>query len=374
MLRTILKELRNFSDVRVTVMLAENPDYDSSRLGDVDIIHYCRTESDFSHLAARFDALVVGGGALLDDTVPQQTWQHFKALAIIVVKLPIYFKVRGKKVVLIGLSTNRGLVDKNYTRLLSSTIGQADYFSVRDRYSLNALKNAGCYTEGKTRLTDDIVLANEEISSFAGTSLLAGGKTGSHTEIGIVWVNFENLKPLLRETICEITSALAINGKTARIRLIPFYDFSHADISYYKKVVEMLPAETAANVTIADYCAEIEPILEKFQSCDAVVCLRYHAALLCGALGIPQVVVELAGHPHYRNKMQWVADNFPDSAILLDTTASAEEIANKLHAAICRGRCKPISPNRIAVNREELDRALATALGMEYKPFGGTTQ
>ncbi len=360
MLRAILKCARLFRDLRFTVMLAENKDYDSARLGDVDIIHYCRTTSDLSHLAARFDALLVGGGALLDDEAYQSSLNHFKSLSYIVTELPRYFKARGKKVACCGLSTNKRLVDETFRARIAEAVACADYFSVRDARSLAVLEECAG-GNGSIRLVEDIVLSDSDIAVAPEARRVDCGTI----VFGITWVAMDGFRQPLEDLVRRILALEERYRRHVRICLIPCYDFTHADIRFYESAVASLPPELAANVEIAAYNNRLAKTVALFDGCDAMVNMRYHAAVVCGARGIPQVVLEMSQHRHYPNKMKWAGERFAERACVMDAASGGAEICATLCAQYEKGRGATIGRDEVEENRRELARALAIIAGAE---------
>ena len=353
-LRTILKYAVGFANIKYTVMLAGNPDYDSSTLGDVDIIHYCRSTSDMSHLAAKYDALIVGGGALFDDVAYPMVTNHFKSLSFIVSELPKYFKARQKKVVYYGVSTNGQIKDANYARLLGNAVANADYFSVRDQYSLSVLKSCG--NIGTVRLVDDIVLCDEDLIVKGDDQ--PDGKGGRSVTIGVTWICLAELKQLLLDILRKIVESFDVN---IQIRLIPFANLNNADIAYYEVVLDSLSPDIAKMITVTAYDNGLAETIQKFKGCDVALTMRYHAALVCGAIGIPQVILELRNYTPYKNEMQWLDESFTNGSCRLDTDTSAGDICNQLYRQFRRGKVEPIPAERINANRRELGNAISIA-------------
>lgn len=367
MLRIVLSVFREFPSVRITVMLCENPDYDSSTLGDVDIIHYCRTTTDLSHIASEFDALFIGGGALLDDVAYPWCGNHFKSLSFIVAELPRYFKAKNKVVVGYGLSTN-GVIEKGkYSQLLAEVVTQADYFSVRDSYSLSTLAQCGVPTEN-VRVVDDIVLCGQELCEEYPKEI-----SDDCITVGIVWVSFSELQQSLVDTIQGVFALGTKFKKSIRVNLISFYDFQKADTTFYETTSRLLPSSFESQIKVIDYDNSLSETARKLDSCDVVISMRYHAALICAARGVPLVAVKLANHRHYQNKMAWVANEFPEHTTLLDSLATADEIAKRCAQQYERGRGVPLSKDRILRNVRELKTAVRVA-GPGYKKEVGTNE
>lgn len=357
MLQTLLQLLGNMKDVHVTLMLSENADYDAFVNGDVEILHYCRTRSDFVHLSALYDGLIIGGGALLDDKAYGKTSNHFISLATIVAELPNYFTARGKPTCFLGMSTNATFTEKRYIAMLSRCVQFARHFSVRDRFSMETMKNAGIPTE-TIEIVDDIALANR----FWLKKREPKEKT-TVKRCAVTWVNFEGLKPLLIELLEAIIRRGIEEGIDIRVELVPMYNYMETDISYFADVMQKLMPPIADRVAITPYPENIEKAAEIFNRQDAAINIRYHASLICACLGIPQTQVILKDHPHYPNKMRWIAENYGDGLAMTRTDQTAESIAQCVWNSLKRGRVRGIDCERARNNAELLGRVLRIAKG-----------
>ena len=165
MLETLLDEFRMHSDLDITVMLADNPQFDASKYGDVDILHYPKTRSSFSVIARRFDVLVVGGGALLDDANYGNIDFFDIPVGEVVVGLGVQFSVFGKRVYGLGLSTSTELENSSYIDKLTALVKSSSHFSLRDPDSLETLRRCGVPVE-KVAITADLVFANKKTRCF----------------------------------------------------------------------------------------------------------------------------------------------------------------------------------------------------------------
>ena len=86
--------------------------------------------------------------------------------------------------------------------------------------------------------------------------------------------------------------------------------------------------------------------------------IRYHAALLCGCLGIPQTVVVLEDHPHYPNKMRFVFDTFGDLVGRGGNSQSAMKIADEVLQSMQKPRGSVIEGQRVRDNIQKLKQLL----------------
>ena len=353
MLQTLLGYLFKDTDLDVTVMLSENDSYEVYQNGKINIIHYSRNISDYSHLSSYYDALVVGGGALLDDNAYMQSNNHFLSLATTVVELPLYFKAQNKPVLMLGLSTNSHITNRGYIEKLSKCIAASTYFSLRDTYSFETLKSAEIDTE-KVEIIDDIVLANPILLDCDSVQLSKDTGIAENPVIAITWVNIYDYANLLVNLIEKTVSSIP----GVRIKLIPTYIFNNAEIVYFQSVLRELSDDAAGVVSIEDYPYTIQNFIGILNSVDAVINVKYHGAVLTGCLGIPQTVLVMENHPHYGNKMKWVRDMFGSTSDMLNINSDLDEIVYSVHKNLLKERGDCISKDRIEHNISEITTAL----------------
>ena len=117
----------------------------------------------------------------------------------------------------VGLSTSTTLNNPEYIHKLQTVIHGATYFSVRDYYSLNVLKQAGISTNN-VRIINDIVYANDKL-----LSAVQNRKIQEHSEtvhIGVVYIVAEETKEAFQELIASIRREMEQQNKKYLISLI----------------------------------------------------------------------------------------------------------------------------------------------------------
>ena len=334
----------------------ENYRYDSFRLGDVEVIHFCRTEFDFTVLARKFDGLIIGGGALLDDTTFETTWRGFVSLSTIVAKLPLYFHARNKPVLCIGLSCNAQLHNKKFSSYIAEVSAKSEHFSVRDEYSLRKLDEIGV-NSCDIKLVDDIVLSN---SIWLKERVLSHKpkKTGVFS-VALTWTTFvEDCDNRLLLVIRSISNVVHEMGMRLDLCLIPFFNSAESDSQYFLKIIKMFPTLDSNNIVVANYPNTIEDVANIFDNVDYAINMRYHASLICGALGIPQLILAPLGHRHYKNKMEWVGRQFSKSLILMDVAEIADGVDDKFKEVVKMSRGAGISHERVKNNIANLKEVI----------------
>lgn len=294
MLQTLLDKLGLIKDLDITVMLCNNENYNYSWLPAVNIIHYPRTVWDYNTLANKFDCLIWGGGAIIDDS--NYGFENISDLGSIFIELSSRFIKFGKSCIALGLSSNRVIQNELYINKLKNIIENSTYFSVRDFYSKKTLESIGA-TPQKINVIYDLVFANDIWKNDAEKP------NKSKVTIGIVFVALNKQKEKLQRMLDSVFQVCSeLYGKNFEIHCIPFYNHNNNDTEFYKSI------SNGDNIIICDYKNDISEIFKEFSSLDIVISMRYHATVISAILKIPTILVCMNDHPHYYNKMMSITD------------------------------------------------------------------
>lgn len=141
MLQTILDYFKKYDNVFVTVLLDYNDKYNILKNGykNVSYLHYPKSVYDFDLLVSKFDKLVFGGGAIIDDRNYNFEDPFSITLSKLLIELSIKFIDNNKDVYWIGLSSNIDFKNASFVKKLKYIVDNAKYISLRDINSLNLL-------------------------------------------------------------------------------------------------------------------------------------------------------------------------------------------------------------------------------------------
>ncbi len=238
--------------------------------------------------ARYFDELVVGGGAHLDDTNysegPIDRMFDTRRLMLDLSEAMIRC---GKKVKWVGLSSNDRFRCEGYVDRLRAVVPGLSHCSLRDTHSLNVLKKHGVPCD-KITLIHDIAMACRVKKRVVGMTLLP-------SDIA------------LRAVAREMAAYAAKEQRRFHVCLLPFTGIR--DMEMYTQIKNDLN-DSHISCSIAPDCDDVETTLQLIRSCDFMVNMRYHAALLALRCGIPQVMICLDSHPHYSNKMTFLREEY----------------------------------------------------------------
>lgn len=297
MLHVLISKLLENKRMDITIMLCDNPQYNCEKWDNVSILHLPKTRSDFIVLANSFDYVIWGGGAMLDDSLNKDKEAYKSHIPVILKELSNVLIRKNNKVVIIGVSSNTKIEDKEYISSLSDIIEGAYYCSVRDTFSKEVLVQLGIESK-KVDIIYDIVFALEYKPSIQIES--------SKNVIGLVLIGDENrqrIKFIIEEAIHFIEEQNEANWE---IQFIPFYTYVNCDIDYINSLVKEIDFKSV-KYTIIDEIINIDTLVELFMKCTIMICMRYHASLLCLKYGIPVINLIYDVHRHYHNKLGYLA-------------------------------------------------------------------
>lgn len=293
MLRTILHYVPERYMDRVYVLLWDNESYDRNTFDlRCHVAHYPNSTWDVEKLADMFDAVVWGGGAILDDRQYDSNPRNFNT-GNLFIRISEQMLARGKRVFALGLSTNLFIDDEEYSRRLSRIIGLTDCFSLRDPYSLKTLQDANVDCD-KVVLCEDLALYNPELWELAACE-----NDQLEKRIGVVLLCTESSYADNVRLLRLLLENEQVRRGAYRISLIPFLDEGDVDFRYYHRLVKELGGSHL--VEVEPYAASLEDLA--IRRCSMVVSSKYHATLIADVLRIPNICICDDRHPHYRNKM-----------------------------------------------------------------------
>lgn len=313
MLQILVKKICKKNYGNLTIMICDNEQYDICDFPDVQFVHFPKNCFDFNIIAQRYDTLIWGGGALIDDSKYYDKTQ-VNYLGNMLIDLSNRFLAFKKKVYFLGLSANKELENEQYVERLGNIVEYCEYFSVRDEYSRELLIRHGMQRE-KVSLLYDIVFADSNWSTYISNREIRSRKNKEDLVIGIAFVCIQETKALLKELL-KFIKEFQLKGHKIKVMLLPFYNYNENDILFYRTIIhEMSLSED--DVILCNYCNSLENLMDIFGKIDCMVNMRYHAMLLSMALGMPSLNFVLDSNKHYYNKMLYLAEfgNYKDSLV-----------------------------------------------------------
>lgn len=328
MLGEVLKRLNK--KIKATILLADNYDLDASIYAPHDVIHYPRRSSDIMAVASRFDVVIWGGGAVLDDT-EYFFEENNTSLAYCLLSISKAVIKNSGKVIVLGVSSNAVIKNGQFIDDLGYVIENSEYFSLRDTFSLKTLQDAGVRGTGKIKIIDDLVLAGVKLMDERREKL------NGVVTVGIVYIMKEETISKLNEyTVClleELKKKFGESDNSVNIELLSFYDYKQNDARSYEKIIEACKNKIPKNfnISIIDNLRTIEDVVSRLGQCDYLISMRYHATLIGGCLGINTLSISMGPmHQHYSNKLKYIKEKYCRELVEFDFGDNVDVLERKI--------------------------------------------
>lgn len=290
MMRKVYNDLNSDN---IYVLMSDNPELNVFDYPGINILHYPKTKFDYNYLARQFDCLVFGGGAIIDDYEYSSIDSFKYDMGKIFIELSSSFIKSGKAVYSLGLSVNESLSNSDYISKLKSVVDGSKFFSVRDHYSVNVLRK---YVDGNIRLINDIVMTYD---------IPVNKERNSNYVIGIIWICIDEEKEHLLKLLSTIKEVY--EREKIEIRFVPFYNYYNCDQKYYQSIVAQFDC---SGLNICDMPKDFNEACSLIGSCDLVISMRYHGALLAFMNGCKTIGYLMGKHRHYYNKMTGLFERY----------------------------------------------------------------
>ena len=298
MLEVIVSKLKKINNIDLTVMLSENREFDITNYPSLKIIHYPKSILDINILANYFDTVIVGGGALLDDS-DYDYYNNQLTLSNSLINICYRMIQFNKQTILYGLSTSNTFSNEEYLAKLDYIFKNCTYISLRDTNSLEVLKKYKIDVS-RVKIVDDLVFCCKENKNYVK-------KKSNFITIGIDFIcKYENYD-MLKNCVNWLCDYLYDNNVKYKILLIPFYEYQKNDSLFYNKLKNELKND---NVFILDYLCKFENIKKEFSTIDYMINMRYHGSILAYLFSIPSLNIIFDVHNHYLNKMNYLFNNY----------------------------------------------------------------
>ena len=306
MLEAILK-LIPVDSLDVTILLSNNYDLDASEYAPFKVLHYPKRSSDIAAIAENFDAVILGGGAILDDLEYVYRGQY-STMSYILMSITKAILKKGGQVFVYGVSANDKLSDETFIKDLNYIIQHSDFFSLRDTNSLQVLKEAGVKID-KVKIIDDV-----SIYGLHNKVLKMKKSEDGSLCIGLNLILYEDR---LAEYKRIIKSLVDYFEKPIKIVLIPFYDYGDSDKILLNRLINEVGGKPV-KCELTKQPNNIEDLLGIYEQCDYVFAMRYHAVLMAALMHRHAVMIDFQkNHRHYLNKNSYIKTTYmPDLLVL----------------------------------------------------------
>ena len=330
MLETLLEYLEYDTSMQITVLLADNPQYNIDKFKDIRFIHYPKTLYDFNILAEQYDYFIFGGGAIINDKNFEKEDSYQYDLGTILIKLSLRAIAFKKKVICLALSSSNKITNRKYIEKLKYIVENSFYFSVRDVYTKKLLVDQmGKECQEKIIEISDIVFANRKLNDI----IERNKPEVEILNIGIIWIANDNNVQKLEDTLKKIEECLInLNIEKCNINLIPFYEYCSIDTKFYNKIEQTKYERLILN--IEKYPEDINETINVFIKNDMIIGMRYHSVLIAHILAIPCVSICYDIHEEYYNKIKHLNQLFNKQEALSYMQMNSEEFTKRISQII----------------------------------------
>ena len=296
----------------ITILLYNNYDFDPSSY-EYPTIHYPKNPADFAFLADTFDAIVWGGGAVIDDN-----YNYFNGdatnLTYVLIQTSKLMLQQNKEVFIAGVSTNSQIKDPQTISDLNTIFSRAKFVTLRDENSLKTLRDAGVDCENIS-LVDDLALALDY--NPKGRT-----RSGRVFHLGFTLMPFENnlqeIEDIITKSIRVVNQQLKVNNQKLKIHFISFYNENNNDCRLYQKIAKNLGL-SSPDYVIEDLHFDPDHVATSLGQLDLLITMRYHAALIASVLGVRTLCLNYGkNHAHYQNKVSYIQQHYFPELILSD--------------------------------------------------------
>ena len=353
MLDTILQAVPENQLHRIAVLLWDNFSYPQDAIdARITKLHYPNSTWDLEYLARHFSTLVWGGGAIIDDNQYTDDPLNINT-GNLFIRLSSQMLALNKKVYCLGLSANAEINSSTYTKMLDKVASEASIFSLRDPHSLETLRSAGVDVNS-IELCHDLAFSNIELEALSKTHSEHSG----NLRVGLVFLSAEEYEEKYTCVIKKTVETLKNIDADYELVLIPFYNENNYDSRNLAKLADN--AQHRSHVSVAPYPRD--PAGFEFDSLDLLISYKYHSSLISLVQGTPTVIVYDSNHPHYINKMMYLATLFGYEKSCL----SASDFEARVAEVVCESLKNPIQPADMTEFLKEqqcwLAKSLATIL------------
>lgn len=291
MLSCLLKRIsKSGVNAEVSVCLFPSQNYPLSRWKGVHCYLLPTSEETLPRIADYYDEVIIGGGAHIDD----EPINSVGFLPYLARKLSLLALSKKKDVKWIAVSTNRCLKEKDFLGDLQTIVDGSSQFSVRDKFSFQALIDSGLNVSNVT-LQEDLAFDIDAKKKWMLVILNL-----LHPRDELVVIN-QQLVDFCRE-------------RGYGIYYLPFLNVKHLDVNLYLDIMSRTEFYNVQKCILPEFTS-VESLLPYFKAADIVFSMKYHSSLLSLHYGIPTLSF-VVDHKHYHNKMNSLHEKYSDEFII----------------------------------------------------------
>ena len=285
----------------ITILLSNNYDIDAAEYAPFRVLHYPKYSSDVLAIAHNFDAVIWGGGAMLDD-VDYEYRGQYSTMAYILMSITKAVLKCGGQAFVYGVSSNKKLMNNKFLQDLQYVVDNSDYFALRDSNSLESLKKAGINTK-KIAIIDDL--------SIAGIpSGYVSKKRSNDNNVLNVGINLIVSDNGINEATRVLKKIADVFEKPINIIMIPFYNYKDHDQKLINDLIRDVKIK-GVKITMVNQPNTMRELLDIYDKLDYIFTMRYHASLIAALTHNNVIMIDYEDrHSHYHNKNDYIKPKY----------------------------------------------------------------
>ena len=354
MLQTLLDYFLKFNNIKITVMLDYNDKYNilKNRRKNIQYIHNPKSVYDFPIIVNKFDKIVFGGGALIDDYGYNYNNPFNINLSKILIELSKTFLESNKQVYWIGLSSGSTLINNMFIKNLQYIVNDKNAkIYLRDTNSLKVIRNSNVNV-ASLNIINDIILSNVNLNLK-----IPKKQKKLELRIGIVFICNDDLFESNLRILQKLIEYLKQKNQKYKITLIPFYDYVHNDKNHLNKLKMMI---NNSNIYVAKFFTEMNEILNIINDVDYIISMRYHASLLAMIRNKNLLTICLNKHLHYPNKMNYIYQKYAiDNNLIKYDELNNGKTLNNAFDELFKNKTKKFDEKYLKISKEEITKIIS---------------
>lgn len=275
---TALREEARAAGIELRIVVLSGNPAETARLHGVEAVHRMRPLAMLGALL-RADALISGGGSLLQDVTSAKSMLYYLAVLRLArwLRVPTYIYAQG-----IGPIRDTA----RFGPMIRSAFAHCRYVSVRDDESKELLVSYGMEPQRVDIVPDPVMgMGLRLAASFAARQEDAAGPL-----VGVAVRFWRDDRRDLDAIADGLAGALAVRSD-ARVALLPFHLPSDKQASDYVAARLAAAGVPPSRLTLHAGAAHPRDMLLAAAACDALVGVRLHSLIYAATAGVPPIAV-----------------------------------------------------------------------------------
>ena len=277
-----LRDEAREAGVALRIVVLSGDPAETARLHGVEAAHRMRPLALLGALR-RADALISGGGSLLQDVTSAKSMLYYLAVLRLArwLRVPTYIYAQG-----VGPIRDR----VRFGPMIRSAFEACRYVSVRDEESKALVASFGVAAERIAVVPDPVMGMGLELARDGAAEVCDDIRSDDAPRIGVS-VRFWRGDRRELDAISDALAAALQARPDATLALLPFHLPSDKQASDYVAAKLAAAGVPAARVELHPGAAHPRDMLRAVAGCDALVGMRLHSLIYAATAGVPPIAV-----------------------------------------------------------------------------------